>query len=472
MTSKRHIAVNAFYMASPTQSWAGMWPHPRSTGPDYNKLKFWIDLAKRAEAGLLDCIFVADALGVPDVYGGSPDAAIRSGAHFPANDPMLLIPVMASVTQHLTFGVTGNTSYEPPYLLARRLSTLDQLTEGRLAWNIVTGAMPATSRAMGLGEMGSHDARYDIADEFMDLVYKLWEASWEDGAAIRDRVHGIFSDPAKVHAIHHRSEHFACDGIHLCEPSPQRTPLLFSAGASARGVAFAGRHAECSFMSTNSIAFAKKVTQRYREATVAAGRTPEAIKVFNATTVIVGETEDEARDRVREYQRYTSEEGNLAIFSVWLGEDLSRYDPDAPIDVVENNAVQSIADSMRATGDMGKITLRDLGRFANMGGREAFIVGSPEQVCDTLLQWRNEADIDGFNLVRTVEPDNLQNFIDLVIPRLQERGAFKTAYNQGTMREQLFPDNGPRLSAKHYGTRFRAAAVDAGVHHDVVASAE
>jgi FMN-dependent oxidoreductase (nitrilotriacetate monooxygenase family) len=472
MTSQRHIAINAFYMASPTQSWAGMWPHPRSTGLDYNKLKFWIDLAKQAEAGLLDCVFLADALGVPDVYGGSPDAAIRSGAHVPANDPMLLIPVMASVTRHLTFGVTGNTSYEPPYLLARRLSTLDQLTDGRLAWNIVTGAMPATSRALGLGEMASHDARYDIADEFMDLVYKLWEASWEDGAAIRDRASGIFSDPAKVHAIHHRSANFRCDGIHLCEPSPQRTPLLFAAGASSRGVAFAGRHAECTFMSTNSITFAKQVTQRFRQAAVGAGRKPDGIKVFNATTVIVGATEKEAQDRVREYQRWTSEEGNLAIFSVWLGEDLSRYDPDAPIDVVENNAVQSIADSMRASGDMGKVTLRDLARFANVGGREAFVVGSPEQVCDTLIQWRDEADIDGFNLVRTIEPDNLQNFIDLVIPRLQERGAFKTAYAEGTMREQLFPDTGARLPAEHYGASFRRTPAGARAPQEVVVGAE
>jgi len=208
-------------------------------------------------------------------------------------------------------------------------------------------------------------------------------------------------------------------------------------------------------MSTNSIDFATKTTQRYRQAAVAAGRTPDSIKVFNATTVIVGATEDEARDRVREYQRYTNEEGNLAIFSTWLGVDLSRYDPDGPIDVVESNAVQSIADSMRATGDMGKVTLRDLARFANVGGREAFIVGSPDQVCDTLLKWRDEADVDGFNLVRTVEPDNLQNFIDLVIPRLQERGAFKTGYKEGTMREQLFPETGPRLRADHYGARFR-----------------
>jgi FMN-dependent oxidoreductase (nitrilotriacetate monooxygenase family) len=451
----RQVHLNAFYMASPAQSWAGMWPHPRSTGADYNKLQFWTSLAKQAEAGLLDCIFIADALGVPDVYGGAPDAAIRSGAHFPANDPMPLIPAMASVTRHLTFGVTGNTSYEPPYLLARRLSTIDQLTDGRLAWNIVTGALPSTARALGLGEMAAHDARYDVADEFMDLVYKLWEASWEDGAAIRDRARGIFADPGKVHAVHHRSAHFSSDGIHLCEPSPQRTPLLFSAGASSRGIAFAGRHAECSFMSTNSIAFAKKTTQRYRQAAVAAGRTPTAIKVFNATTVIVGTNETEARDRVREYQRYTSEEGNLAIFSAWLGEDLARYDPDAPLDLIQNNAVQSTAESMRATGDMGKVTLRDLARFANVGGREAFIVGSPEQVCHALLQWRDEADIDGFNLVRTVEPDNLQNFIDLVIPRLQERGAFKTAYADGTMREQLFPHVGSRLPADHYGARFR-----------------
>ncbi len=456
----REIHLNAFYMASPTQSWAGLWPHPKSNGVNYNKLDFWVDLAKQAESGLLDCIFMADALGVPDIYGAGPDAAIRSGAHFPANDPMMLIPIMASVTKHITFGVTGNTSYERPYLLARRLSTLDQLTEGRLAWNIVTGAFPSTAKALGL-EMAAHDDRYDVADEFMDLVYKLWEASWEEGAALRDRENGIFADPSKVHAIHHRSKNYSCDGIHLCEPSPQRTPLLFSAGASSRGIAFAGKHAECSFMSTNSIPFAKKTTQRFRQATVDAGRGPDGIKVFNATTIVVGETESEAWDRVHEYRRYISEEGNLAIFSAWLGEDLSKYDPDGPIDVIPNNAVQSTAESMRATGDMGRITLRDLAQFANVGGREAFIVGSPEQVCDTLLKWRDEGDMDGFNLVRTVEPGNLQNVIDLVIPRLQDMGAYKTSYAEGTMREQLYPEVGAHLPNDHYGARFRKVMADA-----------
>jgi long-chain alkane monooxygenase len=451
--SQRELAFNAFFMASPTQSWAGLWSHPKSNGLDYLKLSFWTDLARQAESGLLDCIFLADGLGVLDVYRGTPDATIRSGAMFPAADPMMLISAMAAVTKNVSFGITGNTTYEAPYLLARRFSTLDHLTEGRLAWNIVTGVLESTARAMGAKPV-PHDKRYDIADDYMDLMYKLWEGSWEEGAALHDRVRGLFADPAQVHPVDHRSENYTCEALHLVEPSPQRTPLLFSAGASPRGVAFAGQHAECAFMSTNNIGFARKVSTAYRDAAERAGRPRDAIRVFNAATIVVAPTEAEAQDRVRDYQRYTSEEGNLAIFSGWLGVDLSRYAPDDPVDVVDSNAIKSIAESMRATRGDGTITIRDLSRFAGVGGREAFIVGSPDQVCSELLHWRDEADINGFNLVRTVEPAGLQSFIDLVIPRLQEQGAFKTGYRPGTMREKLFSHADPRLPADHCGRRF------------------
>jgi long-chain alkane monooxygenase len=455
--SGRELAINAFFMASPTQSWPGLWTHPESNGPDYMKLSFWTDLARQAESGLLDCIFLADGLGVLDVYGGKPDATIRSGAMFPAADPMMLISAMAAVTGNVSFGITGNTTYEPPYLLARRFSTLDHLTDGRLAWNIVTGVLGSTARAMGSKPV-PHDMRYDVADDYMDLMYKLWEGSWDEGAALHDRSRGWFADPAHVHTIDHRGEHYTCEALHLVEPSPQRTPLLFSAGASPRGVAFAGQHAECAFMSTNNIDFARKVSIGYRDAAERAGRSRDSIRVFNAATIVVAPTEAEAQDRVREYQHHASEEGNLAIFSGWLGVDLSRYAPDDPVDVVDSNAIKSIAESMRATRGDGTITIRDLARFAGVGGREAFIVGSPERVCEELLRWRDQADIDGFNLVRTVEPAGLQSFIDLVVPQLQERGAFKTAYRPGTMREKLFPHAGAQLSAEHYGSRFRFTA--------------
>lgn len=406
---------------------------------------------------MLDGIFLADGLGVLDVYEGRPDAVMRSGAMFPANDPMMLLPTMAAVTRNLCFGVTANTTSEPPYLLARRFSTLDHLTRGRISWNVVTGILASTAAAMGRSRTPiPHDRRYDIADEYMDLVYQLWEGGWEDDAAVWNKQTRIFTDPAKVHKIHHHGENYACDGLYLCEPSPQRTPFLYAAGASGRGVAFAGKHAEAAFLSASNMSHAKQVTDGYRRATAAeAGRSPASIKVFNAATIIVAPSEAEARDLERQYQDYSSTEGNLAMVSAWTGIDLSTYDPEAPIEYVEGDAIQSIVEAMTKYNKGDKVLVRDLAKFADVPGREAFIVGSTAQVCDAMIDWIETTGMDGFNLVRTVEPDGLKSFVDLVVPALQDRGCYKTRYAPGTMREKMFPGRGSRLDSAHYASRFK-----------------
>jgi len=454
MASGKKIAINAFSMASPTQSWAGLWAHPRSNGLSYTDIEFWTGLATLCERGLIDAVFLADVLGANDVYGGSADAVLRSGTMMPNNDPMMLISAMAAVSRDLCFGITGNTTYETPYLLARRFSTLDHLTKGRVAWNIVTGILASTARAVGATGQVAHDARYDMADEYMELMYKLWEGSWEDGAAVRDKAARLFADPAKVHAVHHHGQHYWCDGIHLSEPSPQRTPLLYAAGASGRGRTFAGRHAECTFLSTSDIGFAKKTVRAYRDEAVSAGRRPDSMKVFNAATVIVAPTESEARDMERDIAAYSDETGNLAMFSQWLGIDLSKYAPDDPITYIESNAIQSIMEAMTKYNPGQPLKVRDLGRFGKVGGREAYFVGSADQVCGEMVRWVEETDLDGFNLVRTVEPGGLTAFVDLVVPELQSRGAYKTEYAPGTMRQKFFGGDG-RLPNDHVGAGFR-----------------
>lgn len=455
MPRGKQIAINAFSMAAPTQSWAGLWAHPDSNGLAYTDLEFWTDLAKLCERGLIDCVFLADVLGANDAYGGTPAAALRSGTMLPNNDPMMAISAMAAVTKNLCFGITGNTTYETPYLLARRFSTLDHLTKGRVAWNVVTGVLKSTAKAVGATAQVGHDARYDIADEYMELMYKLWEGSWEDDAAVRDRVARVFADPDKVHAVHHHGANYDCEGIHLSEPSPQRTPLIYAAGASTRGRAFAGKHAEATFMSTNDIGFAKKTVRAFREEAVRAGRGAESVKVFNAATVIVARTSAEARELEADIARYSDETGNLAMFSQWLGIDLSKHAPDDPITYVESNAIQSIMEAMTKESGGREWKVRDLGRFGYVGGREAHFVGSVDEVCDEMIRWTEEADIDGFNLVRTVEPAGLTNFVDLVVPELQNRGAYKTEYAPGPMRQKFFPQGDGRLPADHVGASYR-----------------
>jgi FMN-dependent oxidoreductase (nitrilotriacetate monooxygenase family) len=235
----KEIILNAFDMNCVGHIQQGLWTHPRDRSSSYTDLQYWTDYARMLEAGLFDGVFFADVVGVYDVYGGNADAALRGAVQVPVNDPTLLIPAMAAVTQHLGFGVTSNLIVEQPFLFARRMSTLDHLTRGRVGWNIVTGYLDSASRAIGLTGQMAHDDRYDLADEYMELVYKLWECSWEQGAVLRDRERGIYVDPSKVHVIHHHGKQYRVDAMHLCEPSPQRTPVLYQAGSSARGKQFA-----------------------------------------------------------------------------------------------------------------------------------------------------------------------------------------------------------------------------------------
>jgi FMN-dependent oxidoreductase (nitrilotriacetate monooxygenase family) len=250
----KELRLNAFDMNCVVHQSAGLWTHPRDRAETYTDLDYWTNLAQILEAGKFDAIFLADVLGVYDVYGGNNTAALARGTQVPLNDPALVIPPMAHVTQNLGFGLTGTLSFEPPYQFARRLSTLDHLTKGRIAWNVVTGYLNSAAKCVGQDEQTAHDTRYEIAEEYMEVVYKLWEGSWEDDAVVRDRVSGVFTQPQKVHRVVHEGENYRVDAVHLSEPSPQRTPLLYQAGASTKGRDFAARHASRHASKTFAIA--------------------------------------------------------------------------------------------------------------------------------------------------------------------------------------------------------------------------
>lgn len=414
----------------------GMWTHPRDTSSGYNQLSHWLDLARLLERGLFDGLFLADVLGIYDVLDGSPDAAIRHAVQVPLLDPAMIVPAMAAVTTNLGFGITANLSYEAPYLFARRMSTLDHLTQGRIGWNIVTGYLDSAARAMGLDAQLKHDDRYDMADEYMAVVGKLWEDSWDDDAVLRDPVRG-FADPAKIRAIHHHGKQYRIDAPHLCEPSPQRTPVLYQAGASPRGLAFAARHAECVFMNGGPAAVVGQGIARLR----AIGGRPK--KVFVGATLVLGRSDAEAAEKLAEYRAHSSVEGALAHAAASLGLDFNRFGPDEPI-TAESNAIQSNVTAMaRAMG--GTLTRRGLIDQFILGSRQKPIVGSAETVAETLIAYAEGSGADGFNLSRTVFPECLEDVVELLIPALQERGAYKTDYAPGTYREKLF-GSGARYS--------------------------
>ena len=426
----KQIHLNAFDMNCVGHIQQGLWTHPRDQSMRYLDIHYWTDYARRLEAGLFDGIFFADVLGVYDVLGGSPEAAVKGAVQVPVNDPMLLIPAMAAVTRHLGFGVTANLTYEAPFQFARRMSTLDHLTNGRIGWNIVTGYLDSAARAIGLSGQTAHDDRYDLADEYMALVYKLWEGSWEDGAVKRDRATGVYADPARVHLIHHQGPQYKLDAMHLSEPSVQRTPVLYQAGSSARGSRFAATHAECVFLNGQSQKGVRTIVDSIRSQAVGLGRAAGDIKMFLGATVITAQTDREAQEKFAEYQRYASSEAALVHAAASLGIDFNKYDMDEPVETGKSEAIVSNVQAMsRSAGPQW--TRRKLLEQIVMGGRQQPWVGGADQIADLLVQWSIDADVDGFNLARTVSPECFDDFIALVVPRLQERGAFKTAYLTG-----------------------------------------
>ncbi|WP_312217301.1 LLM class flavin-dependent oxidoreductase [Pantoea vagans] len=449
MTQKQ-VLLNAFNMNCVGHIHHGMWTHPEDRSTEFNTLAYWTDLARLLERGLFDGLFIADILGVYDVYQQGITLTARESIQLPVNDPLMLVSAMAGVTQHLGFAVTANLSYEAPFPFARRLSTLDHLTQGRIGWNIVTGYLDSAARAMGNKQLLAHDERYAQADEFLDVSYQLWEGSWQDDALVVDCPNRLYADATKIHPVRHQGEFYQVEGYHLSSPSPQRTPLLFQAGTSARGIQFAARHAECTFVNAATPTAMRQQTQRLRQAAVEAGRRADDLRIFMGVGVIVAPTEREAQEKHRSYLEYASPEAGIAHFSSSIGLDLATFELDEPIISGETRAIESVSKAYSGW------TRRRLLEQHAMGSRYPLIIGNPPQVADALLHWMDEGDIDGFNLTRILNPQSYRDFIDLVVPELQQRGRYKTAYQPGSLRHKIFQQD--RLPERHPAARWRHPA--------------
>lgn len=454
----RQIRFNAFDMNCVAHQSSGMWRHPEDQAWQYKNLRYWTELAKLLERGTFDGIFIADVLGTYDVYGGSNEAAIRHGAQVPVGDPLLLVSAMALVTENLGFGITAGTAYEHPYPFARRMSTLDHLTDGRVGWNVVTGYLPSAARNMGNEDQLEHDDRYDHADEYLEVLYKLWEGSWEDDAVIRDRESGVFTDPSKVHEIGHHGKHFTVPGIHIAEPSPQRTPVIYQAGASSRGIAFAAGNAEAIFVAAPTKEVLKGTVTKIRDALEAAGRDRYSAKIYTLLTIITDATPELAKAKHEEFLGYASEEGALVFMSGWMGIDLSTYDRDEPVGNVKSNAIKSVvANFAESAGHGREFTVGDIGRHGAIGGLGPTIVGSGVEIADQLQEWVDQTDVDGFNLAYAITPGTFEDIVEFVIPELRRRGAYPESYSQGTLRNKLH-GRGDRLPDEHRGAAYRVGA--------------
>lgn len=448
-----HIRLNLFTMNAVEHVSIGSWRRDGAQSHHYRDRSYWTEVARLAERGGFDAVFFADVRGIYDVYGGSRDLAIEKAIQTPSNDPAYLVPAMAEVTDHLGFAITKSTTYTHPYQLARELTTLDHLTDGRIALNIVTSYLESAAENLGLDERMEKQERYDRAAEFMAVCYALWEDSWADDAVVNDPEGGVFADPALVEAIDHRGTYFEVPGPHGCEPSPQRTPVLYQAGSSDRGRDFAASNAEAVFVSQPTERGVSDYMSDLRDRAVEAGRPRDAINFFPGIVPIVGETEAAAQSKYEYFRDTVDVEGTLALLSGFLDMDLSTLDLDQPIEHIETDAIQGTMNAFTTSDPDREWTVREVATFSGLGSTSPIIVGTPEQVADELEHWFIDIGVDGFNVKELVRPGSLRDFVELVVPELRRRGLIRTQYEGATLRERLYGPGQPHLPDHHPAKR-------------------
>ncbi|KAA8911484.1 luciferase-like domain-containing protein [Sphaerosporella brunnea] len=456
---KKQILLNAFDMSTVGHLSPGQWKNPTDKSSTKRKLDYWINLAKVLERGGISALFLADTYGGYDTYEQSLDNCIRRAAQWPVTDPTIPISAMAAVTRNLCFGITASTSFEPPFLLAKRFSTLDHLTNGRIGWNIVTSWKKAAFKAIGVDSPIEHDQRYDQADEYLQVVYKLWESSWAEDAIVEDKENDVYADPEKIRQINHHGKYYHLETRHIVDPSPQRTPFLYQAGTSPAGQAFAVKHAEGIFVSAHSPAVLRPKIDAIRKAAAAAGRDPSSIKFFATVTPILGKTDEEAAQKHEQYKKDASVIGGLVLFSGWTGIDISKIPLDeeiTPEHTTEANRIRSMMDAFTTTSkDVPKWTPRVVAEKAAIGGLGPVPVGSPQTVADELERWIEEGDLDGFNIGYVITPGSFEDVVDLLIPELRKRGIYPEQTEEGlTAREKVYGKGQKRLRGDHFGSSF------------------
>lgn len=427
------------------------WRAPGSQRQHFDSLDYWLDLAHRCEDAGFDFLFLADAWGWSEIDGVRPDICTTESLDLPRLDPGVVAAALIPVTERLGLVFTASTLLEPPYALARRLASMDHLSEGRIGWNIVTtGTAETAVKAFGR-PMVAHDERYEMAEDFMDVVYELWEGAWERGALERDQ-DGRFADPAKVHRVHHDGPYFQMDGYGNTSASPQGTPLLFQAGSSTAGRAFAGRHAEAVFLGGGTIERQAEQARAVRDDAVRAGRRPDAVKVLSSFDCVVASTHDEAVAKHQAILDAQNPDVAVASYAMFTGLDLSSYDSDTPMTDLRTELSQT-----QLTRFAGQTVGDVLADWAVHGVGSPPVVGSGEEVADRLCAVVEGADLDGILLHPQVQPASTIDFIELVVPILRERGVLHADDGGGatTLRQRLFPGSAPILPDDHPGAAHR-----------------
>ncbi|KAF2029266.1 coenzyme dependent N5,N10-methylene tetrahydromethanopterin reductase [Setomelanomma holmii] len=436
----------------------GSGPDDISTTKD--TIKYYTDLAKLTDRGKISAIFFAEWFVGFDVYGGGLDTMLKSAYQVAHLDPYALVLAMAAVTENVSFAVTQSTTYSTPYVLALQYSTLDHLTGGRCAWNIVTSFPDSNARALGHEKIMAHDERYNMADEFMDVVYKLWKSSWASGSGQLDPTTGTSFDADRVKKIEHEGTYFRMSGRSQVHPSPQRTPVLFQAGTSKSGTAFAAKHAEAIFLNCVNVSQAKKVIAHMRVAAAANGRDPASLKFFPCFMPIISTTPEDAKAKHDLAVANADPVAGLAQFSGYTGIDLAAFLLDEPMDlsgISQGLAIQAVFKALETSeGEEKQLwTPRWLGMRMALAGLHPCPVGTASEVADVIQKWIEEANIDGCNIGSVTNPGSWTDVVDLLVPELQRRRLYWDDYDVpgGTFRENLLGTK--ELRDDHYGASFK-----------------
>jgi FMN-dependent oxidoreductase (nitrilotriacetate monooxygenase family) len=446
------LIINAFLMNTGSHIQGGQWRRPEAQQHRFNELQMWQDLARELEEAKFDAMFFADVVGLYGDHNGGWAEHLRHGLQIPSNDPIVLLSALAASTKNIGLAATSSVIQSHPFQFARQMSTLDHLSGGRVGWNIVTSALENSHRNFGGAGLEAHDDRYAWADEYMEVVYKLWEGSWEDGALLQDKAGSMFSDPERVAKIHHEGTRYSVEGPHLTSPSPQRTPLLFQAGASPRGQEFCATHAEGTFTALVNPSHAAEYTNTVRDRAESLGRRRDSIKFLQGFHIIVGSTEAEVKRKSEDLDDTLDLDSLLSHIGGNLGTDFGGLPLDTKMEDLTTQGGQGHLAAVRRAAGTEDPTLADFIRYRSINNR---LAGTPEQIADALERWQ-DAGIDGINIINSTLPGTYTDIIQGLLPELRRRGLAQTEYMPGTLREKV-TGRGDKLPTEHPAARYRGA---------------
>jgi len=433
------MALVAFMQAGSTSVYAGSWRHP-ATEHRYLDASYYAKIGRQLEEGCFDLMFFDDRLAMPGIYGGSVAEAARYGARPVKLDLSVILGVLAQTTSHIGLGATYSTTYYAPFHVARTFATLDHLSGGRAAWNVVTSVNDSEAQNFGLESHLGHDERYDRADEFLDVVAGLWD-SWEDDAVLRDRASGIYADPEKIHELGHVGRYFSARGPLTVPRTPQGRPVIIQAGSSGRGHEFASRWADLIFTGDPGLKVALDHYRDQKQRIADAGRDPASVRICPMAYAVVGESESHAKEReAMLLNDLVHPMASLTLLSELMNYDFAQHDLDDPVTdelIASVSGIRGLVQNLRTHIGGDTVTVRDLAEHRATLLQGPRFVGTGPQVADQMADWFESGACDGFVLAATHLPGAFEDIVRMVIPELQRRGLARTEYEGRTLRDNL-----------------------------------